>query len=226
MSDPETIGLRLRAAREAKELTLAEAERATRIRLKFLDALERGDYSGMTAVQVQGFMRNYTRFLGLDYDLLLTEFDSTTKSRGRRRAKESPIPQAAPPPKSSARRPSVGRFFNRLIALVLAAALLGVLVMAADHDHPPADGGRRRKKRIGADHTNASTDTRRNATRSSRRATAIRDGDARPQPNPGIVANSGFGSRTNGIYAAHPDRGRHCIGGSGRAPRLAARDCR
>ena len=51
-------------------------ERATRIRVRFLDALERGDFAGMSGVQLQGFLRNYARFLGLDLDLLLAEFDA------------------------------------------------------------------------------------------------------------------------------------------------------
>lgn len=57
-------------------MSLDEAERATRIRARFLDALERGDFSGMASVQMQGFLRNYARFLGLDLDLLFAEFDA------------------------------------------------------------------------------------------------------------------------------------------------------
>src|SRR5690606_35054987 len=61
VSQAEILGQRLREAREAKELSLDETERATRIRARFLDALERGDYSMMTPVQAQGFLRNYAR---------------------------------------------------------------------------------------------------------------------------------------------------------------------
>ena len=84
VSQAEILGQRLREAREAKELTLDETERATRIRARFLDALERGDYSAMTPVQAQGFLRNYARFLGLDLDLLLSEMGAEDDG-GRRR---------------------------------------------------------------------------------------------------------------------------------------------
>ncbi len=66
----------MREAREAREMSLDQAERATRIRARFLDGIEHGDFSGMTNVQLQGFLRNYARFLGLDLDLLLAEFDA------------------------------------------------------------------------------------------------------------------------------------------------------
>jgi len=39
VSQAEILGQRLREAREAKELSLDETERATRIRARFLDAL-------------------------------------------------------------------------------------------------------------------------------------------------------------------------------------------
>ncbi|MGW8257471.1 MAG: helix-turn-helix domain-containing protein, partial [Thermoguttaceae bacterium] len=40
-----------------------ETELATRIRIKYLEALEQSDYSNMTPVQAQGFLRNYAHFL-------------------------------------------------------------------------------------------------------------------------------------------------------------------
>lgn len=102
MNEAELIGQRLREAREARELTLEDAVQATRIRIKYLEALEAGDYSAMTSVQAQGFLRNYARFLGLDIALLLAELESSGKGRKRRR----PLPLAAA---SSQPAPSVVR---------------------------------------------------------------------------------------------------------------------
>lgn len=104
MSEAEILGQRLREAREAKELTLDETERATRIRAKFLDALERGDYSMMTPVQAQGFLRNYARFLGLDLDLLLSELEAGRETgRRQRRAEEPSAPRPTPTPRQTYR---------------------------------------------------------------------------------------------------------------------------
>jgi len=61
------LGQVLREARETKGVSLAEAEEATKIRQKYLQALEEGDYSVLPpSVYVRGFLRNYANYLGLD----------------------------------------------------------------------------------------------------------------------------------------------------------------
>ncbi|MBN1200944.1 MAG: helix-turn-helix domain-containing protein [Anaerolineae bacterium] len=94
MKNAEALGQRLRQAREAKDMTLDDAERITRIRVRFLEALERGDHSIMSSVQAQGFLRNYARCLGLDADLLLEEVEPG-KRRRHRRGKPDRAPQDA-----------------------------------------------------------------------------------------------------------------------------------
>jgi cytoskeletal protein RodZ len=108
VSEAEVLGQRLREAREAKELTIADVERQIRIRAKYLEALEQGDYANMTLVQAQGFLRNYARFLGLDLELLLAELDSG--KHGRRRGVSLPVGRrSAPsePPTGDSARPGV-----------------------------------------------------------------------------------------------------------------------
>jgi len=90
------LGQRLRDAREAKELSPDDVERATRIRARFVEQMERGDYSGMTPVQAQGFLRNYARFLGLDLDLLESELTGEEPKGRLGRARRDPQPPAAP----------------------------------------------------------------------------------------------------------------------------------
>ena len=97
MSDARALGQRLREAREAKELSLADVEQATRIRLKYVEALEQGDYTSMTPVQAQGFLRNYARFLGLDLELLLRELESEQAPRRVRKGPRLLGRRAAPP---------------------------------------------------------------------------------------------------------------------------------
>lgn len=58
---------RLIAARERKGVDLLRAERETKIRAKYLAALEAGDYADLPgAVYTKGFLRNYALYLGLD----------------------------------------------------------------------------------------------------------------------------------------------------------------
>src|SRR6266550_3666920 len=58
---------RLEAARERKGVDLNRAERDTKIRARYLSALERGEYRELPgAVYTKGFLRNYAVYLGLD----------------------------------------------------------------------------------------------------------------------------------------------------------------
>ncbi|GAB4568750.1 MAG: hypothetical protein Kow0077_00130 [Anaerolineae bacterium] len=75
--DAERLGQQLRAAREARELRLEDVEQALRIRKKFLSAFETGAYEDLPGVvQARGFLRNYARYLRLDEDSIVAEFDA------------------------------------------------------------------------------------------------------------------------------------------------------
>ncbi len=66
---------RLYAARERKGVDLYRAERDTKIRSRYLAALERGDYKELPgAVYTKGFLRNYALYLGLDPDEILVQW--------------------------------------------------------------------------------------------------------------------------------------------------------
>ncbi|MGQ9680956.1 MAG: RodZ domain-containing protein [Anaerolineae bacterium] len=66
------VGERLRQARQAKGMSLEQAEEITRIRMRFLQALEDEDYGQIPGqVFVRGFLRSYARTLGLDPDEVL-----------------------------------------------------------------------------------------------------------------------------------------------------------
>lgn len=72
----DELGHILREARETKGLTLAEVQQEIRINVKFLEALENGQYERLpTPVHVRGFLKNYARFLGLDPDPLLNRYE-------------------------------------------------------------------------------------------------------------------------------------------------------
>jgi len=69
------VGQWLRETREGKGISLAEVEEVTRIRQKFLAALEADDYAALPGeVYVRGFLRNYATFLGLNPDEVLARY--------------------------------------------------------------------------------------------------------------------------------------------------------
>lgn len=66
------VGELLRQAREAKGLTLARVEEITKIRRRYLQALEEEDFGQLPGeVFIRGFLRNYAQALELDPDEVL-----------------------------------------------------------------------------------------------------------------------------------------------------------
>ncbi len=88
------IGQLLRQARESKELSLADVEAETRIRQRYLNALESGDWDELpNPVAARGFLRRYAAFLGLDPEDLVAQFDEQVAP--------APVPASPGAPASS-----------------------------------------------------------------------------------------------------------------------------
>jgi len=88
----------LRAAREQSALSLDEVEAQTRIRVKFLEALENGDLSALpSAAHARGFLRNYAQFLRLDSNAIAANFSALTGT-GRLSHTTSTVPPNVSPP--------------------------------------------------------------------------------------------------------------------------------
>lgn len=70
-----TVGQILKEERERKFYTLDEIEKATKIRKELLEALEVGQYQKLPPLTfIQGFIKNYGKFLGLNTEKLLAIF--------------------------------------------------------------------------------------------------------------------------------------------------------
>ena len=70
-----TVGQILKEEREKKFYSLDEVEKSTKIRKEFLAFLEDDNYSKLPpATFVQGFIKNYAKFLSLDPENLLAVF--------------------------------------------------------------------------------------------------------------------------------------------------------
>lgn len=112
----------LRAAREARGYSLAEAERLTRIRAKLLAALEAEDLSAFASLaQARGFLRNYAEFLELDPEPLLTNL-----APGKLKPAAGPAPRPTP-----AGAVPVSGGWRRLLTRDLLIGVLFTLVFGA-----------------------------------------------------------------------------------------------
>src|SRR5690349_4983985 len=71
------IGNSLREARVRRGVDFAQAELATKIRGKYLRALEEEQFSLLPAqTYIKGFLRTYAEYLGLDGQLYVDEYNS------------------------------------------------------------------------------------------------------------------------------------------------------
>jgi len=76
---PITLGQTLRAKREKKKLSLEDVAKKLCIKDLYLKALEEGHYYAFpNRVYGIGFLRTYSKFLGLDSDLMVAEFHAET----------------------------------------------------------------------------------------------------------------------------------------------------
>ena len=71
------IGSTLRETRVRRKTTLQQAEDDTKIRVKYIQAMENDDFDLMPSpAYVKGFLRTYSEYLGLDPDVMLDEYRS------------------------------------------------------------------------------------------------------------------------------------------------------
>jgi cytoskeletal protein RodZ len=90
----QSVGERLRTAREAKGFDYYRIERDTKIRAKYLAALERGDQAALPGdVYAKGFLRNYAQYLGMDGDEILEAWRrEQAEAGGKRPLVSAPLP--------------------------------------------------------------------------------------------------------------------------------------
>ncbi len=118
------IGNSLREARSRRGMEFAQAEQATKIRGKYLRALEEEQFDVLPSeTYVKGFLRTYADYLGLDGQLYVDEYNSRFVTgedwqprvqRGSRRQKRERRLQA-----------------NVVLIVIAAIALVTIVVIAA-----------------------------------------------------------------------------------------------
>jgi cytoskeletal protein RodZ len=114
------IGNSLREARLRRGIDFAQAELATKIRGKYLRALEDEQFELLPAeTYVKGFLRTYAEYLGLDGQLYVDEFNSRFVAGEERELR----------PRRSTARPKRGRRFETNVVLIALAAIAVITVI-------------------------------------------------------------------------------------------------
>jgi cytoskeletal protein RodZ len=131
------IGNSLREARLRQGLDLARAEDETKIRAKYLQALEDERFDVLPGdTYVKGFLRTYADHLGLDGQLYVDEFNSRFASA------DEPLVASTPPRGNRPRAPESGFVLVALAGIVAVAVLFVVAFTLSNGDssEPPLGG--------------------------------------------------------------------------------------
>lgn len=80
----------LKTARIKNELTLQQIANKTRIDLKFLEAFENGNFNFLPDLYIRAFIKEYSRIVGLDDQVMLKKFDAAKKGKAFDEKEEEP----------------------------------------------------------------------------------------------------------------------------------------
>lgn len=81
----------LKQAREKLNLTLEDISVATKINIKFLQAIEEGKFDFLTPVYVRAFIRSFAKQVGLDPDECIKKYNQSTLPKETNLDSEKPI---------------------------------------------------------------------------------------------------------------------------------------
>jgi cytoskeletal protein RodZ len=132
-----TVAEQLRAAREARKLTVEQVAEMTKIRTDHLRALEEGNFNRFPApIYIRGSVKNYATMLKLDVPQLMTALDAELKGT-EKFSEPPPLVEAAKSPLDHVMF-LLSKVNGKLVMVgggILALILIVVLVSWAWHRH-------------------------------------------------------------------------------------------
>lgn len=167
-----SFGEELKRERELRQITLREISEATKISLRYLEALERNDFRHLPGgVFNKGFVRAYSQFIGVDPEAMVNAYllEEQDQEARRRQQRGEPPPRRAEPDAGSVvrdgRPPNRGTrstawlvvsFFLLLVAVGLLAGMLVLWLKRgrapdATPGHPGKGASVRRAERVETD---------------------------------------------------------------------------
>jgi transcriptional regulator with XRE-family HTH domain len=144
-SELASFGEELRREREIRGISLKEIADATKISKRFLEAIERNDHNTLPApVFTRGFIREYSRYLGLNCDEIVNRYNYA--AAGDDRIEKSPhlerLAHREPPDKKGIPPPYARIDRNIYVLILIIAALAGAMYIAFRHKRALAEAAR------------------------------------------------------------------------------------
>jgi cytoskeleton protein RodZ len=145
----EPIGELLRHARRDRGLTLEAASEATKIRARYLRALEAEDWDAMPApAYARGFLRTYAAYLGLEADSVVEAYRRATEGA----AAEPPPPPETPVPLAPGGWRGAGVPWRLVGAIAVVAVVVFLFVLGIVGGGGGGGGGGSSKQAAGHAH--------------------------------------------------------------------------
>jgi cytoskeletal protein RodZ len=141
----EQFGEELKKARLEKELSLMDISGETRISLKFLDAIEHGQFQILPQTYVRAFLREYALMTGLDPNDIMQRYESSRQELSSRKTENAAPRQNALQEKTheedAEKRPYAFTPLQRNIAFgIFIAASVGLIALLANMNRNPSSG--------------------------------------------------------------------------------------
>jgi cytoskeletal protein RodZ len=157
------VGQALREARTERGVELSEVERVTKIRVKFLEAMEDDRWDELPApAYARGFLSIYARYLGLDEGVLLDRYRTTVERADTAEPIPSGVVQSGQLRRNRSRRPKkpVAILIAGLVAVVaLALVIVGSIGGSGDGGKAAKDHGEKSAGPTPAKTTTSTTPT-------------------------------------------------------------------
>lgn len=126
------LGDFLKQMREARDLSVEEVARETKISAEYIRALEAADFDALPPeIYVRGFIKSYGEFLGADLDDLFSRYEAE-KPKPKARRIFSGRQKSKPPYESTIKKRKGGRkrVIPRRLRLNTSSVIIGLLIIA------------------------------------------------------------------------------------------------
>ncbi|MFD0959549.1 helix-turn-helix domain-containing protein [Paenibacillus chungangensis] len=138
------LGAMLRKAREERNLSLDDIQELTKIRKRYLEAIESGDYRVLPGnFYVRAFVKNYSEAVGLDADEVLRYYQHEVPAVAQAEQSNEPLPARKPQRIKSPASEKLGKVgFNLLMwsFLILIVAVVWYYALNNNTDSPEKVG--------------------------------------------------------------------------------------
>ncbi len=91
----EQFGKELQTARQEKNISLMDISIETRISVKFLEAIEQGQFHLLPQTYIRAFLREYASFIGIDSDEIMKRYVLATGESARTQPATTPDQHSA-----------------------------------------------------------------------------------------------------------------------------------